>query len=121
MIQELLDTHSEWTNIQDIIKMTFKCVNQTLRVQSGVIRDIEQILPMKADTDEFRAEMGARLNQKANISDIKKTMAEVAGSIESKTSFADVKRLIDSKLDRSELQFSLQTKVSQEEMKNYFD
>ena len=24
LIQELLDTNSEWTNIQDIIKLTFK-------------------------------------------------------------------------------------------------
>lgn len=32
IIQELLDTHSEWTNIQDIVKMTFKGIYQALKV-----------------------------------------------------------------------------------------
>jgi hypothetical protein len=32
IIQELLDTNSEWTNIQDIIKLTFKGIYQTLKV-----------------------------------------------------------------------------------------
>ena len=41
IIQELLQTNSEWTNIQDIIKLTFKGIYQTLKVQNECIRDIE--------------------------------------------------------------------------------
>jgi len=32
IIQELLDTNSEWTNIQDIVKLTFKGIYHTLKV-----------------------------------------------------------------------------------------
>jgi len=41
IIQELLETNSEWTNIQDIIKLTFKGIYHTLKVQNECIRDIE--------------------------------------------------------------------------------
>lgn len=65
--------------------------------------------------------MNQALFQKANLNDIKKTMQEVATNIESRTTFEDVKRAIDSKVDRTELQFVLQQKVNFEEMKNYVD
>ena len=74
IIQELLDTNSEWTNIQDIIKLTFKGIYHTLKVQNECIRDIEMILPAKADAHDIMAEMRAQLALKANLNDMKKTM-----------------------------------------------
>ena len=77
IIQELLDvsapkpnqthitfyyqTNSEWTNIQDIIKLTFKGIYHTLKVQNECIRDIEQILPVKANLSDIREEMNQQL------------------------------------------------------------
>jgi hypothetical protein len=48
---------------------------------------VEQILPAKANIIEFRQEMQQNLNQKANINDMRKTMAEVASNIESRATF----------------------------------
>ena len=53
----LLKTNSEWTNIQDIIKLTFKGIYHTLKVQNECIRDIEQILPGKANLSDIRDEL----------------------------------------------------------------
>ena len=48
-------------------------------------------------------------------------MQEVASNIESRASFADVKRMVEAKIDRADLQFMLQQKVSYDEMKNYVE
>lgn len=52
---------------------------------------------------------------------MKKTMAEVAANIESRATFHDVKRLLEAKLERTEVQYMIQQKVSFEEMKSYVD
>lgn len=117
IIQELLDTNSEWTNIQDIVKLTFKGIYQTLKVQNDCIRDIEQILPAKADSHQVRAQLA----QKANLNDMKKTMAEVAENLESKPTHIDTKRMLDQKCDRQEMTYMLQQKISWEDMKTFFE
>ena len=48
-------------------------------------------------------------------------MAEVAANIESRATFHDVKRLLEAKLERTEVQYMIQQKVSFEEMKSYVD
>lgn len=115
IVQELLETNSEWTNIQDIIKLTFKGIYQTLKVQNDCIKDFEQILPLKADTHEVLN----LLNSKANLNDIKRTMAEVASNLELKANSADLKRMLENKIDRQEVTHKLQSKISFEEMKQY--
>ena len=55
------------------------------------------------------------------MNDIKKTMQEVASNIESRTTFADLKRATEAKVDKSEVQFMLQQKVTFEDMKNYVE
>lgn len=45
--------------------------------------------------------------QKANTIDIKKTMAEVAANIESRTTYEDVKRLLEEKVSKSDFQYLL--------------
>ena len=52
---------------------------------------------------------------------MKKTMAEVAANIESRTTFEDVKRMTEDKITKSDMLFQLQNKVSFEDMKHYVD
>ena len=101
--------------------MTFKGIYHTLKVQNECIRDIEQILPAKANVNDIRAEMHQQLQLKANLNDMKKTMAEVAANIESRATFHDVKRLLEEKVERSEVQYMIQQKVSFDEMKSYVE
>ena len=48
-------------------------------------------------------------------------MAEVAANIESRTTFHDVKNMVETKVDRNELQFMAQQKVTFDDMKTYFE
>ena len=57
LVQELLETNGEWTNIQDIVKMTFKGIFQAMMVQKECIRDIEAILPEKANIGDLQQEL----------------------------------------------------------------
>jgi hypothetical protein len=52
---------------------------------------------------------------------MKKTMAEVAANIESRTTFEDVKRLMEEKITKAEMMYQLQGKVSYEDMKQYVE
>ncbi len=45
------------------------------------------------------------MNSKANIIDMKKTMAEVAANIESRITFEDAKRMVEEKVSRSDFHF----------------
>jgi hypothetical protein len=47
--------------------------------------------------------MRSLLYQKANLNDMKKTMSEVAANIESWATFSDVKRMLDLKVDKSDI------------------
>ncbi len=74
----------------DIIKITFKGVYQVLRNQADELIHNEQV----------RESMNASLNQKANFSDVKKTMSEVVHNIESRASISEVKRLVDERVSK---------------------
>jgi hypothetical protein len=52
---------------------------------------------------------------------MKKTMLEVANNIDNRPTFGDVKRMIELKVERSEIQYMLQEKVSHEEMRQVLD
>lgn len=62
---------------------------------------------------EIRADIQQQFGQKANLSDMKRTMTEVANNIENRTTFADVKRMIELKVERSEVQYMLTKEIDE--------
>jgi len=86
IVQDLLTGSNDWKNIQDIVKLTLKALCDVVRSQGLAIREMERVLPTKAN----KSELNAGLSLKANVSDVSRTIAEVAGSIESKLSFEEV-------------------------------
>ena len=52
---------------------------------------------------------------------MKKTMAEVAGNIESRVTYEDAKRMLDEKITKSDLHFQLQNKVSFDDIKQIME
>jgi hypothetical protein len=57
-----------------------------MRSQGLAIRELERVMPTKAN----KSELNAGLSLKANVSDVSRTVAEVASSIESKMNFEEV-------------------------------
>ena len=73
-----------------------------MMVQKECIRDIEAILPEKANISDVKNEINEALLQKANLSDVKRTISEVAANIEQRMTFTEIKRLLDVKVDQNE-------------------
>lgn len=90
---------NEWKNIQDIVKLTFKAVCDVIRSQGLAIRELERIVPTKAN----KSELNAGLSVKANVSDVSRTIAEIASSIENKLTFEEVQNIIDDKVSKTDL------------------
>ena len=86
IVQDLLHGTNEWKNIQDIVKLTFKAVCDVVRSQGMALRELERTMPTKCN----KAELNAGLSLKANVSDVSRTVAEVASNIENKMSFEDM-------------------------------
>lgn len=61
-------------------------MNDVVRSHGIAIREIERILPSKAN----KAEINAGLSMKANIADISRTIAEIAQQIENKITIEDL-------------------------------
>ena len=68
------------------MKLTFKAVCDVIRSQGLAIRELERVVPTKAN----KSELNAGLSLKANVSDVSRTIAEVASSIETKLTFEEV-------------------------------
>ena len=68
------------------MKLTFKAVCDVMRSQGLAIRELERVMPTKAN----KSELNAGLSLKANVSDVSRTIAEVASSIETKLTFEEI-------------------------------
>jgi len=53
IVSELLDATSEWKGIADIVKLTFKGVYHVLKVHGDCIREMEHVLPAKANKQDL--------------------------------------------------------------------
>ena len=73
MVYDLLQGKNEWKNIQDIVKLTFKAVCDTVKSQGQAIRELESQMRTKAST----VEMTANLQSKANVNDISRSIADL--------------------------------------------
>ena len=106
---------TEWTDVPEIVKLTFKGVVHVLKAHSDCIKEMEHILPAKAN----KQEVSQQLAQKANVFDIKKTMGEIAANIESRVTYDDQRIALADKISKGEINFYLQDKVSVLDFKNF--
>jgi len=61
-------------------------VCDVVRSQGLALRELERLVPTKAN----KSELNAGLSLKANVSDVSRTVAEVAQNIESKMNFEEI-------------------------------
>ena len=92
----MIQAEGEWTQVSDIVQLSFKATCHVLKAQSECLKEMGLILPAKANKEE----VNQMLNGKANLVDIKSTMAEVAANIESKVSLEEFRLAMDEKLSR---------------------
>ena len=63
MVTDLLQGKNEWKNIQEIVKLTFKAICDTVKSQGNAIRELERGMAMKAS----QADVAMSITSKANV------------------------------------------------------
>jgi hypothetical protein len=92
IIRELLSSDGEWVAVPEIMKLTMTAFYRVISSHSASIQEIENILPMKAN----KVDINSMMNAKANVKDIRKTIADMAQDIENKTTVDEVKKIVNS-------------------------
>ena len=96
IVSDLLNGKNEWKNIQDIIKLTFKAICDTVKSQGQAIRELNRQLSLKAN----QSELVMHLNNKANVSEVSKFVAEIQGSIEDRISHEELNRQMEDRVTK---------------------
>jgi DNA-binding IscR family transcriptional regulator len=118
IVEDLLQGVNEWRNIQDIVRLTFKALTDVVKAQGETLRELERQMPTRAS----KAELNSGLSLKASISDITRTIAEVASSLETKLSFDDCQSILkDNYISKSDFQYLMSNKASIDEVRNLMD
>ena len=74
ILQELVEAETEWVGVSDVVHLSFKAACHVLKAQSDCIKEMEQVLPAKAN----KQEVNHQLAKKASLEDIQSTIAEIA-------------------------------------------
>ena len=112
LVYDLLQGKNEWKNIQDIVKLTFKAVCDTVKSQGSAIRDLERQISDKVNQHDFHNS----LSLKANVSDVSRTIADLQTTVDHKLGLEDVTKHLDEFVTKQDIQYMLSNKVSVEEL-----
>ncbi|OMJ94659.1 hypothetical protein SteCoe_2157 [Stentor coeruleus] len=110
VVEELLKGQIEWRNIQDIIRVSFRALTDTVKNQAQAIRDIERIVSNKVSKSEFHSSLA----QKLDYTDFSENLAHVKASLENKTSRFEVESLVLSKVN--DINYELSSKAPMQEV-----
>lgn len=117
IVDDLLNGLSDWRNIQDIVRLTFKAMADVLKAQGAAIRDLERQIPLKSS----KAELQSALSQKASLTDLSEQAAELAAMVESRGPLLDLQAQVEQKVSRSDLAYLLGSRPTVEEVKNLLE
>ena len=96
IVDDLLKGLSEWRNIQDIVRLTFKALSDVVRMQGQAIHDLERQLPLKVSRSEFTM----AISQKASTAEL----SEIHQMRESRVPGLEFQLLQEEKVSRSDIQ-----------------
>ena len=110
LVEELLKGQVEWRNIQDIIRVSFRALTDTVRSQGQLIRDLEKSLNSKVSKSEFHSS----LSQKLDFTDFSENYAHLKAQLEAKASHFEVESLVSSRIN--ELNYVIAEKAGLEHL-----
>ena len=106
IVEELLKGQVEWRNIQDIVRVSFRSLTDTIKYQGQALRDIEKSLSCKLSKSDFHSV----ISQKLDFNDFSENFAHLKAQIEGKISHFDAESLISHSI--SEVNYLLSSKAS---------
>ena len=113
IVDDLLKGLSEWRNIQDIVRLTFKALSDVVRMQGQAIHDLERQLPLKVSRSEFTM----AISQKASTAEL----SEIHQMLESRVPGLEFQLLQEEKVSRSDIQYLLSNKPSIDEVRTLIE
>lgn len=90
LIEDLLQSEAEWRNIQDIVRVSFKCLSETMKSQGQSIREIERNMGNRVSFSDFHADLA----QKIDFVDFSEKVASLKTQIDGKASIFDVQNAV---------------------------
>ncbi len=103
-VDDLLQGMSEWRNIQEVIRSTFKALHEVIKSQGDAVKSLER----QVDSKACIADIQSALQRKANVADVNHSLRDVSLVLEGKAALYD----LDTKADKSEIESSLKLKAS---------
>lgn len=112
IVEELLKGQVEWRNIQDIVRVSFRALTDTVKAQGQALRDLEKNMANKVSKGDFHA----TLSQKLDFTDFSEHFAHVKAQIEGKISHFEAESLISNRI--SEVNYAVSSKASLEQVES---
>ena len=108
---------NDWRNVNDIIRITFKSLVETVKNQGYIIKDLAKELKSKVNMKE----LNPLLNLKADNSEVFKAINNLCTSIGNLPTISQFNDLNEEKVSKSEIIYYLKAKPSFEEIENLLE
>ena len=116
-IESYLNSLSNWRNINDIIRLCFKSLTDTVRSQGLALREFEKILQTKCSKND----LASLLNLKANNNEVNRAINDINNVLDNKCTIDEMRTLLNEKISKSELIYYLNGKTNNEDIKTMLD
>jgi len=100
--------------VDDIVKITFKSLTETVKNQGNIIKDLTKKLRTKINISDIKS----LLNLKANNSEVFQAFDNLINSIENLATISQFNELNNDKVSKSEIIYYLKAKPSLEDIEN---
>lgn len=114
VLESLLDGLSNWTNVQDIVRLSFKALADIIKAQGSSLRELEKSLPLKISKTEALAEIEkkpdiCRVLEHFNDfkKEIKNSVSELNSKVSEKVSLNDLHLFFKEKISKQDFEYSL--------------
>jgi hypothetical protein len=114
IVDDMLNNLTEWRNIDDIVRLTFKALSDVLRTQNSAIRELEKQMAGKVSRNEF----SSVVSNKPDTSQVHAIVNDMRASLEEMISMKDYQSGIEDCVSKTELQYFLGEKASMDEVKS---
>lgn len=113
IVDDMLNNLSEWRNIDDIVRLTFKAMTDVLKTQNSAIRELEKQMAVKVSKNEF----SSMVSNKTDASQVHAIVNDMRASIDHLLPNKDYQTFIEDYVSKSELQYMLSQKANLDEVK----
>jgi hypothetical protein len=115
--EDLLQTTSDWRNVQDIVRLSFKSLIDVLKSHASALRDLEGTMPLKLS----KSDAHALIYNKVDAEELNELRNEIRIRREETRELDELRDMIQDRPTRSDVHYLLSTKASVEEVRSISD